>query len=239
MVVVPSAAGRAFRRGGGGGGHPFDPMVLVLAMAGDTVQTVAMRMRAESVSRKTKETEVSLTLTVDGDGSCAVATGLPFFDHMLDLFCRHGQFTLEGSVRGDLDVDSHHTVEDTGIVLGGLLAGALGDKAGIRRMGCAYVPMDETLTRCVIDLSGRPFLVFRAPSGVAPVEPRFPFQLVEEFTRAFAMNAAANVHVEILYGKDAHHMAESVFKALARACRGACEPDPRATGIPSTKGTLV
>lgn len=193
--------------------------------------------RAASIDRKTSETDIRLALEVDGSGSSTLATGIAFFDHMLTLFARHGLFDLEVTANGDLDVDLHHTVEDAGITLGQAFAKALGDKAGIRRYGHAYVPMDETLVRAVVDFSGRPFLEYRAPGGVEAIN-GFSFQLVEEFLRGFTMNAAANVHVEILYGRDAHHMAEGVFKALARAIDAATLLDPRVQGIPSTKGVL-
>lgn len=193
--------------------------------------------RAATIERKTAETDISLTLDVDGDGSSSTNTGIGFFDHMLTLFARHGLFKLDVGATGDLDVDLHHTVEDVGITLGLAFAKALGDKAGIRRYGHAYVPMDEALVRAVVDFSGRPFLEYRAPGGVEPIS-GFSFQLVEEFLRGFTMNAAANVHIEILYGRDAHHMAEGVFKALGRAIDAATVLDPRVQGIPSTKGVL-
>jgi imidazoleglycerol-phosphate dehydratase len=193
--------------------------------------------RATSIDRKTSETDIRLSLEVDGSGASTVRTGIPFFDHMLTLFARHGLFDLEAAATGDIDVDLHHTVEDTGIVLGQAFTRALGDKKGIRRYGHAYVPMDETLARVVVDLSGRPFLEYRAPGGVEAIN-GFSFQLVEEFLRGFAVHAAANVHVEILYGRDAHHMAEAIFKALARALDTATQIDPRVSGIPSTKGVL-
>jgi imidazoleglycerol-phosphate dehydratase len=193
--------------------------------------------RNATIERKTSETDIRLSLDVDGSGASAVRSGIPFFDHMLTLFARHGLFDLDVAVNGDIDVDFHHTVEDAGIVLGQVLAKALADKRGIRRYGHAYVPMDETLARAVVDLSGRPFLEYRAPGGVEPIN-GFSFQLVEEFLRGFAMHAAANVHVEILYGRDAHHMAEAIFKALARALDIATQLDPRVTGVPSTKGVL-
>jgi imidazoleglycerol-phosphate dehydratase len=193
--------------------------------------------RATSIDRKTSETDIRLSLEVDGSGTSTIGTGIPFFDHMLTLFARHGLFDLTVAATGDIDVDLHHTVEDTGIVLGQAFTRALGDKKGIRRYGHAYVPMDETLARVVVDLSGRPFLEYRAPGGVEAIN-GFSFQLVEEFLRGFAVHAAANVHVEILYGRDAHHMAEAIFKALARALDTATQIDPRVSGVPSTKGVL-
>jgi imidazoleglycerol-phosphate dehydratase len=157
---------------------------------------------------------------------------------MLTLFARHGLFDLEIDAKGDLEVDCHHTVEDTGITLGQAFTAALGDKAGICRYGHAYVPMDEALVRVVVDLSGRPFLAYRAPGDVEPLGNGFSFQLVEEFLRAFSVHAGLNLHVDILAGKDAHHMAEGVFKALARALDAATRVDPRVVGVPSTKGIL-
>ncbi len=203
-----------------------------------SMETAPMK-RTSEVTRKTRETEIALKIDLDGDGSSRVSTGIAFFDHMLDLFARHGLFLLEVVARGDIEVDYHHTVEDTGIVLGQAFARALGDRKGLRRYGHAYVPMDETLARSVVDFSGRPYLAYRAPAGVEAIGTAFSFQLVEEFLRGFAVHAAANVHVEILYGKDAHHMAEAVFKSLARACCEATRLDPRVEGIPSTKGMLV
>ena len=193
--------------------------------------------RTATIERKTGETDISVSLAIDGSGQGEISTGIPFFDHMLTLFARHSLTDLTIRARGDIEVDLHHTVEDAGIALGQAFARALGDKRGIRRYGCAYLPMDETLTRVVLDFSGRPFLEYRAPESVESIG-AFSFQLVEEFLRAFAVHAGANLHVEILYGRDAHHMAESVFKGLAKAVDQACQIDPRGTGIPSTKGIL-
>lgn len=194
--------------------------------------------RESTIERKTSETAIELRLSVDGSGKSRLASGIPFFDHMLALFARHGLFDLELDARGDLEVDCHHTVEDTGITLGQALTAALGDKAGIRRYGHAYVPMDEALVRVVVDLSGRPFLAYRAPADVEPLGNGFSFQLVEEFLRAFSVHGGMNLHVDILAGKDAHHMAEGVFKALARALDTATQVDLRVVGVPSTKGIL-
>jgi imidazoleglycerol-phosphate dehydratase len=193
--------------------------------------------RTAAIERKTGETDISVSLAIDGSGQGEIDTGIPFFDHMLTLFARHSLVDLTLRARGDLDVDFHHTVEDAGISLGQAFARALGEKRGIRRYGWAYLPMDETLTRVALDFSGRPFLEYRAPKAVEPIG-AFSFQLVEEFLRAFAVHAGINLHVEILYGRDAHHMAESVFKGLAKAVDQACQIDPRVTGIPSTKGIL-
>ena len=193
--------------------------------------------RTATVDRKTGETDIALTLSLDGSGTPDVRTGIPFFDHMLTLFARHGLFDLTVVAKGDIEVDFHHTFEDVGITLGQALAKALGDKAGIRRYGSAYVPMDEALARVVVDCSGRPYLAYEAPRGVESIG-MFPFQLVEEFLRAVAVQAGLTLHVTILAGRDAHHMAEAVFKALARALDVAVSLDERVKGIPSTKGVL-
>jgi imidazoleglycerol-phosphate dehydratase len=193
--------------------------------------------RTAKIERNTAETRIQLELNVDGKGTALVQTGIPFFDHMLVLFTKHGLFDLSLQVDGDIEVDFHHTVEDTGIALGQAFTKALGNKAGITRYGTAYVPMDETLGRTVVDLSGRPYLAYRAPGGVEAIG-LFPFQLVEEFLRGFSVHAACNAHVEVLYGRDAHHMAEAIFKSLARALDAATRLDPRVDGIPSTKGVL-
>lgn len=193
--------------------------------------------RRARIDRQTSETDIHVELAIDGRGASQVATKIPFFDHMITLFSRHSLCDLTVQADGDIEVDLHHTVEDTGIALGQAFTKALGDKRGIRRYGHAYLPMDETLARVVIDFSGRPFLHYRAPEGVASIG-SFSFTLLEEFLRAFCTHAAANLHVEILYGRDAHHMCEAVFKGLARAVDQACQLDPRVEGIPSTKGTL-
>ena len=193
--------------------------------------------RTANIERNTAETRISVQLTVDGNGTSNISTKIPFFDHMLTLFARHSLVNLEVVADGDIEVDYHHTVEDVGISLGRAFAQALGDKSGIRRYGWSYLPMDETLARVVVDFSGRPYLEFRAPQGVDPIG-KFPFQLVEEFLRGLSVHAGMNLHAEVLYGRDAHHMAEALFKALAKAVDQACQIDPRVTGIPSTKGIL-
>ena len=193
--------------------------------------------RSAKIQRRTGETDIRIDLTIEGSGKSKIATKIPFFDHMLTLFARHSLVNLKVKADGDIDVDLHHTVEDTGIALGQAFAKALGDKAGIRRYGFAYLPMDETLARVVVDFSGRPFLEYRAPKRVPSIG-NFAFQLVEEFLRAFSVHAGCNLHAEILYGRDAHHMAEALFKGLAKAADAACQIDPRVTGIPSTKGML-
>ena len=202
-----------------------------------------MISRHANVERRTGETHIVLDLTIDGGGRAEVQTGLPFFDHMLTLFARHSLVDLTVKADGDLAVDSHHTVEDVGITLGQAFAQALGDKRGITRYGHAYVPMDETLARVVIDFSGRPFLEYRLPislesTGGLMSGKDFSLQLVEEFLRGFSVHAGCNLHAEILYGRDAHHFAEAVFKGLAKAVDQACRRDPRVTGVPSTKGSL-
>jgi len=193
--------------------------------------------RTATIERNTAETRITVKLTVDGNGESNISTKIPFLDHMLTLFARHSLVNLDVVADGDIEVDYHHTVEDVGISLGKAFAQALGDKRGIRRYGWAYLPMDETLARVVVDFSGRPFLEYRAPKSVDPIG-SFPFQLVEEFLRGFAVHAGLNLHAEVLYGRDAHHMAEALFKALAKAVDQACQIDPRVTGIPSTKGVL-
>jgi imidazoleglycerol-phosphate dehydratase len=195
-------------------------------------------MRAASVSRRTAETNIALSLALDGSGRGEIATGIGFLDHMLELFARHALVDLAVKATGDLHVDQHHTAEDTGIALGQALAEALGDKKGIARYAAVHLPMDETLTRVAIDISGRPFLVFRT---VFPTEKigAFDCELVREFFQAFAMRAGLTLHVETLYGENSHHIAESCFKGLARALRQAVAIDPREEGrVPSTKGTL-
>ena len=194
--------------------------------------------RQAKIDRRTSETKIAVELVIDGRGASTIETKIPFFDHMLTLFARHSLCDITVKADGDIEVDLHHTVEDTGIALGQAFTKALGDKRGIRRYGNAYLPMDETLARVVVDFSGRPFLEYRAPAGVATIGTAFSFTLIEEFLRAFSVHAGINLHVEILYGRDAHHMAEAVFKGLAKAVDAACQLDPRVEGVPSTKGSL-
>jgi imidazoleglycerol-phosphate dehydratase len=187
--------------------------------------------------RTTRETDVRVRIDLDGQGDANVATGVGFFDHMLAQFARHGLFDLDVSCEGDLHIDGHHTVEDVAITLGEALAEALGDKAGLTRYGSAYVPMDEALARAVVDFSGRPHLVFRVE------HPRdriggLDTELVEHFWRSLAIAARCTLHIELLYGRNQHHIIEACFKAAARAFSAAATRDPRVTGIPSTKGTL-
>ena len=195
-------------------------------------------MRSVEVARDTKETQIRARLDLDGTGRSSISTGIGFFDHMLESFARHGGFDLQVETKGYLHIDMHHTVEDTGIVLGQAFKEALAGYAGVRRFGHAYIPMDETLTRCAIDLSNRPYLIWRVTFG-RPKVGEMDTELFKEFHHAFAMNAGACVHLETLYGENSHHIAESGFKALARALRIAVEPDPKTHGhAPSTKGVL-
>lgn len=197
------------------------------------------KMRAAAVSRKTKETEIEASVDLDGTGAAKIQTGIGFFDHMLEQLARHSLIDMAISAKGDLHIDQHHTVEDTGIALGQAIRKALGDRVGITRYADALLPMDETLTRVAIDVSGRPFLVFKTSFPREKIG-EFDTELVREFFQAFVMNAGMTVHVETLYGENAHHISESCFKGLARALRLAIEQDPRQKGaIPSTKGTLA
>ena len=194
--------------------------------------------RTAEVRRDTKETQIRVAVDIDGTGKSKVSTGVGFFDHMLESFARHGGIDLEVETKGDLHIDMHHTVEDTGIVLGQAVAQALDGFKGIRRFGHAYIPMDETLTRCALDLSNRPYLIWRV-KFVRPKVGEMDTELFKEFHHAFAMNCGACVHLETLYGENSHHIAESGFKALARALRMATELDPKTQGhAPSTKGVL-
>ena len=194
--------------------------------------------RTAQVVRETKETQVRVKIDLDGSGQTKISTGVGFYDHMLDSFGRHGGFDLEIETTGDLHIDMHHTVADTGIVLGQAVMEALDGFKGIRRFGSAYIPMDETLTRCAIDLSNRPYLIWKVQFS-RPKVGEMDTELFKEFHHAFAMNAGACVHIETLYGDNSHHIAESGFKALARALRTAVELDPKTHGhAPSTKGVL-
>lgn len=220
-----------------------------------------MSERRARIRRATKETQISLDLNVDGTGKSAIRTGVPFFDHMLTLFAKHAVMDLKLRCQGDLEVDAHHTVEDCGIALGQAFVQALGDKKGIRRYGNgfdpknpftgeAYVPMDECLARCVIDFSGRPFLVWRGMDDLSQkkisksertqdTSSAFRFGLAREFFQGFANEARCNLHLELLYGGEPHHVVEGLFKAFAKATDFACQRDPRIAGqIPSTKGKL-
>ena len=220
-----------------------------------------MKHRQAQITRTTKETAIRLKLDIDGAGKAVVATGIPFFDHMLELFAKHAVADLELNCRGDLQVDAHHTVEDCGLVLGQAFVKALGDKKGLQRYGTgfdprnpfsaeAYVPMDECLARCVVDFSGRPFLVWRGLDAFSykqlktqercqDMSSAFRFGLAREFFQAFANEARCNLHLELLYGDEPHHVVEALFKAFAKAVDAACRRDPRIAGrLPSTKGKL-
>ena len=195
-------------------------------------------MRTATIKRKTKETEIEVSVNLDGTGVANIATGIGFFDHMLDLLARHSRIDLTVKAVGDLHIDYHHTTEDTGIALGQAVRQALGNMAGITRYAGVHMPMDETLSRVVIDISGRPFLVFKADFPRDKIG-EFDTELVREWFQAFAINAGVTLHVETLYGDNSHHIAESCFKGLARALRTAVAIDPKAVGeIPSTKGSL-
>jgi imidazoleglycerol-phosphate dehydratase len=194
--------------------------------------------RTAEVTRNTKETQIKVRLDLDGTGVSEISTGIGFFDHMLESFARHGGIDLFVETKGDLHIDMHHTIEDTGIVLGQAVAKALDGFKGIRRFGSAYIPMDETLSRCALDLSNRAYLIYKV-EYVRPKVGDVDTELFKEFHQAFAMNSGACVHLETLYGSNSHHIAESGFKALARALRVAVELDPKTGGMaPSTKGVL-
>lgn len=195
------------------------------------------QMREASVRRKTKETDVRVQFNLDGKGSSRISTGLPFLDHMLELFAKHGLFDLEVICKGDLEIDDHHSVEDVALTLGQALTEALGDKAGINRYGAAIVPMDEALCRSVIDLSGRFYLVYEVTTRRQKIG-NFSIELAEHFWRSFAETAKFNLHIDCLRGRNTHHILEGTFKATARALRQAVDRDPRITGVLSTKGVL-
>ena len=194
--------------------------------------------RSAKVTRNTKETQITVSVNLDGNGEARLETGLPFLEHMLDQVARHGLIDIEIVAKGDLHIDAHHTVEDVGIAFGQAFAKAVGDKQGIRRYGHAYVPLDEALSRVVVDLSGRPGLEYRVEYPRARVG-EFDIDLIHEFFQGFVNHALVTLHVDALSGKNAHHIAETVFKAFGRALRMALEADPRMAGVvPSTKGTL-
>ncbi len=195
--------------------------------------------RTGRVERSTSESRVLVELDLDGTGVTRISTGVGFYDHMLDSFARHGLFDLRVQTEGDVQVDPHHSVEDTAIALGSAVRQALGDRSGIRRFGTAFVPLDEALTRAVVDLSGRPYLVHHEPAGLAPMIGAYETSLTRHVWEAFSVHAAICLHVDVERGRNAHHVAETQFKAVARALRMAGEPDPRETGVPSTKGTLT
>jgi imidazoleglycerol-phosphate dehydratase len=195
-------------------------------------------MRKAEIARSTTETSIKASVNLDGTGTFAVKTGVGFFDHMMEQLARHSLIDIEIAASGDLHIDDHHTVEDAGIALGQAVAKALGERKGIRRYGSCDLPMDEALSRCALDISGRPFLIFKVNFPTAKIG-TFDTELVREWFQAFAMNAGITLHIENVYGANSHHIAESCFKALARALRDALEIDPRQQNrIPSTKGTL-
>ena len=193
--------------------------------------------RKTTVQRATNETDIRLSLNLDGSGSSRIDSGIGFFDHMLTALAIHGQFDLDVTCQGDLEVDAHHTVEDIGICIGRALNETLGDRSGISRFGNALVPMDESLARAAVDLSGRPYLVYVAEIDEASVG-AFPTELGEEFFRSLADHGRLNLHIDLIRGSNAHHCLEAIFKAVARALRQAVSPDPSVSGIPSTKGVL-
>jgi imidazoleglycerol-phosphate dehydratase len=195
------------------------------------------QMRESEIRRKTKETDIRVRLNLDGSGKSKISTGLPFLDHMLTLFAKHGLFDLHVACKGDLEIDDHHSVEDIAITLGQALVQALGDKVGIRRYGEAVVPMDEALCRSIIDLSGRFYLVYEAETRRQKIG-NFSVELAEHFWRSLAETAKFNLHIDCLRGRNTHHILEGTFKASARALRQAVERDPRVKGVPSTKGSL-
>jgi len=195
-------------------------------------------MRSAAIKRKTGETDIAVSVALDGTGEAKIASGVGFLDHMLTLLARHALFDIEVSCKGDLEIDQHHSVEDIGIALGQAFKQALGNKKGITRYAHSYLPMDETLSRVAVDVSGRPFLVFKTEFAREKIG-EFDTELVREWFQAFAINAGVTLHVETLYGDNAHHIAESCFKGLARALRSAVAIDPREEGrVPSTKGSL-
>jgi len=194
-------------------------------------------MRTSSIERVTKETSIRLRLDLDGSGKGSVSTGIGFFDHMLELLKKHALIDLDIDAKGDIDVDYHHTVEDVGLVFGKALDEALGDRRAIRRYGFASVPMDEALCETSLDLGGRPYIVFQCPMKHAAVRD-FEVKLLEEFFRAVSVEGRLNVHLREIYGDEAHHVCEGVFKSFARALRAAAEHDPRESGVPSSKGVI-
>lgn len=195
-------------------------------------------MRKARVERKTKETDIKADLNLDGNGKYTIDTSIPFLDHMLSLMSKHGLTDLRIKAKGDIDIDDHHTVEDTGIVLGKAFKQALGDMKGIRRYGQASVPMDETLASVSLDISGRPYLVYKVEFQKKSKLKEFDPDLIEDFLQAFVSHSGITLHVGVPYGRNTHHIIEAVFKALGRALRQAAEIDPRVKGVPSTKGKL-
>lgn len=199
--------------------------------------TETKKARRAEIERKTAETQISIKLNLDGEGTCDIATGIGFLDHMLTLLAKHSFMDLTVKAKGDLEVDSHHTVEDIGIVLGEALREALGDKAGIHRYGNCFIPMDETLAQVCLDFSGRPFLAFGAEIPKIQLG-NYDTEMTEEFFRAVAMHCGLTLHIRVLYGSNVHHIIEAVFKAFARAVAEAASVDPRVKGVMSSKGVL-
>lgn len=199
--------------------------------------TETKKARRAEIERKTAETQISIKLNLDGEGTCDIATGIGFLDHMLTLLAKHSFMDLTVKAKGDLEVDSHHTVEDIGIVLGEALQEALGDKAGIHRYGNCFIPMDETLAQVCLDFSGRPFLVFGAEIPKIQLG-NYDAEMTEEFFRAVAMHCGLTLHIRVLYGSNVHHIIEAIFKAFARAVAEAASVDPRVKGVMSSKGVL-
>ncbi|RJQ41597.1 MAG: imidazoleglycerol-phosphate dehydratase HisB [Nitrospiraceae bacterium] len=195
-------------------------------------------MRKAAIKRKTKETNISLDLNLDGRGSYSINTSIPFLDHMLSLMCKHGLFDIKLKAKGDVDIDDHHTVEDIGIVLGKALKQALGDMKGINRYGQASVPMDEALASISIDISGRPYFVYKVEFPKKSKLKDFDPDLIEDFLQAFVSNSSITLHINALYGRNIHHIIEAIFKGLGRALREAAAVNPKVKGIPSTKGKL-
>ncbi len=199
--------------------------------------TETKKARRAEIERKTAETQISIKLNLDGEGTCDIATGIGFLDHMLTLLAKHSFMDLTVKAKGDMEVDSHHTVEDIGIVLGEALQEALGDKTGIHRYGNSFIPMDETLAQVCLDFSGRPFLVFGAEIPKIKLG-NFDTEMTEEFFRALAMHCGLTLHIRVLYGSNVHHIIEAIFKAFARAVAEAAAVDPRVKGVMSSKGVL-
>ena len=193
--------------------------------------------RSASVERKTKETEINVQLVIDGSGEYEISSGIPFFDHMLESFTRHGAFDLRLAAKGDLEVDTHHTIEDVGITLGQAFREALGSAAGIRRYGSMALPMADSKVEIALDISNRPYLVYRVDLANDRIG-SFDASLTEDFLYAFSQNAGIDLHVELMYGKNPHHVVEAIFKGLARSLKAAVELDPRMKGLPTVKGAL-
>ncbi|MEI6166290.1 MAG: imidazoleglycerol-phosphate dehydratase HisB [bacterium] len=196
-----------------------------------------MKNRSATVARKTRETDIKVSINLDGSGVSKIETEMPFLSHMLELFSKHSLIDLTVVAKGDLEVDYHHTVEDLGLVLGDAIDQALGDRKGIVRYGSAYIPMDDALSRAVVDLGGRPFMVYEVANRTRKIRD-FDLLLIREFFQAFTVKARMNLHIAQLYGKEPHHAYEAIFKAVARAMSAACQKDPRVKGVPSSKGAI-